>query len=82
MLMEANDGIIAGLGEGKVWMEMSTTDAEEVKRIGKLVEAKGAFPAECPVSGGCHRADTGNISIFVGGSREAFDKVLPGRERR
>ena len=37
----------------------------------------GAYPAECPVSGGCHRADTGNISIFVGGDRETFEKVLP-----
>src|SRR6056297_4077926 len=58
-------------------MEMSTTDAAEVERIGALVRAKGAMPAECPVSGGCHRAETGNISIFVGGDRETFDKVLP-----
>jgi 3-hydroxyisobutyrate dehydrogenase len=32
---------------------------------------------ECPVSGGCHRADTGNIAIFAGGRREAFEFVLP-----
>jgi 3-hydroxyisobutyrate dehydrogenase len=32
---------------------------------------------DCPVSGGCHRADTGNISIFAGGRREAFDFVFP-----
>ena len=32
---------------------------------------------ECPVSGGCHRAETGNISIFAGGPRAAFEKVLP-----
>ena len=32
---------------------------------------------ECPVSGGCHRADTGNIAIFAGGPREAFEQVLP-----
>ena len=76
-VMEGPDGILHGLSEGKVWMEMSTTDAAEVERIGQLVRAKGAMPAECPVSGGCHRAATGNISIFVGGDREAFDKVLP-----
>lgn len=76
-VMEGPDGILHGLSEGKVWMEMSTTDEAEVKRIGELVRAKGAFPAECPVSGGCHRADTGNISIFVGGDRETFEKVLP-----
>jgi 3-hydroxyisobutyrate dehydrogenase len=76
-VMEGPDGILHGLSEGKVWMEMSTTDAAEVERIGELVRAKGALPAECPVSGGCHRAATGNISIFVGGDRETFDKVLP-----
>ena len=65
------------VGPGKVWMEMSTTDAEEVKRLGAEVEAKGGMALECPVSGGCHRAATGNISIFVGGSREAFEAVLP-----
>lgn len=76
-VMEAADGIIAGISEGKIWLEMSTTDEAEVRRIGALVEAKGALPVDCPVSGGCHRADTGNISIFAGCKREAFDKVLP-----
>jgi hypothetical protein len=32
---------------------------------------------ECPVSGGCHRADTGNISIFAGGPRGAVEAVMP-----
>ena len=76
-VMEDPDGVIAGLGPGKVWMEMSTTDAEEIRRIAALVADKGAEAVECPVSGGCHRADTGNISIFVGGDRAAFEKVLP-----
>ena len=56
---------------------MSTTDYSEVIRLGALVEARGAMFMECPVSGGCHRADTGNIAIFVGGPRAAFEFVLP-----
>ncbi|GAB55449.1 3-hydroxyisobutyrate dehydrogenase [Glaciecola punicea ACAM 611] len=76
-VMEAEDGILAGITEGKIWMEMSTTDESEVRRIGELVSAKGALPVDCPVSGGCHRADTANISIFAGCEREAFDRVLP-----
>lgn len=76
-VMEGPDGVLHGFSAHKVWMEMSTTDEAEVQRIGALVKAKGAFAAECPVSGGCHRADTGNISIFVGGDRETFEKVLP-----
>ena len=76
-VMEASDGVIAGLTAGKIWLEMSTTDSTEMARIGKLVEATGATPVDCPVSGGCHRAATGNISIFAGCTREAFDRVLP-----
>ena len=76
-VMESEDGIIAGLGQGKVWLEMSTTDDAEVIRLANIVEAKGAMAMDCPVSGGCHRAATGNISIFAGGKRETFDRVLP-----
>jgi 3-hydroxyisobutyrate dehydrogenase len=76
-VMERHDGILAGLGAGKVWLEMSTTDAAEVQRLGALVEARGALAMDCPVSGGCHRAASGNISVFAGGSRAAFERVLP-----
>ena len=76
-VMEGPDGILAGLSAGKIWLEMSTTDEAEVKRLAPLVEAKGATAMDCPVSGGCHRAATGNISIFAGGTRAAFERVLP-----
>ncbi|KAE9628023.1 NAD(P)-dependent oxidoreductase [Parasedimentitalea maritima] len=63
--------------EGKVWMEMSTTDEAEVRRLGAAVIARGGAAVECPVSGGCHRADTGNISIFAGCGRPTFERILP-----
>jgi len=56
---------------------MSTTDESEVKRIAELVKARGAAAIECPVSGGCHRAATGNISIFAGCERDVFERMLP-----
>ena len=76
-VMEAEDGVISGLSENKIWLEMSTTDEAEIKRISKKVIEKKAIPLDGPVSGGCHRAATGNIAIFVGGERKAFDKILP-----
>ena len=76
-VMEADDGVIKGLSKNKIWLEMSTTDNAEVKRIGTLVKAAGATPLDCPVSGGCHRAATGNIAILVGGDKKAFNKILP-----
>jgi 3-hydroxyisobutyrate dehydrogenase len=65
------------VGPGKIWMEMSTTDEAEVKRLGDQVIAAGGAAVDCPVSGGCHRADTGNISIFAGCDRATFDRILP-----
>ncbi len=76
-VMEADDGVLAGLSADKIWAEMSTTDVDEVKRLAKLVEAKGGSAIECPVSGGCHRAATGNISIFAGCDRPTFERMLP-----
>jgi 3-hydroxyisobutyrate dehydrogenase len=76
-VMEAPDGVLAGLSAGKIWLEMSTTDAAEARRLAARVEALGATALDCPVSGGCHRAATGNISIFAGGTRAAFERVLP-----
>ena len=76
-VMEGSDGIINGLSENKIWLEMSTTDENEVKRLGEKVIAKKSIPMDGPVSGGCHRAATGNIAIFVGGERKAFEKILP-----
>ncbi|AAV96100.1 NAD(P)-dependent oxidoreductase [Ruegeria pomeroyi] len=65
------------VGPGKIWMEMSTTDEAEVKRLGEQVIARGGAAVDCPVSGGCHRADTGNISIFAGCDRATFERILP-----
>ena len=76
-VMEADDGIINGLSKDKIWIEMSTTDENEVKRLGEKVIAKKGIPMDGPVSGGCHRAATGNIAIFVGGERKVFEKILP-----
>ena len=58
-------------------MEMSTTDEAEVKRLGAKVIEAGGLAADCPVSGGCHRAATGNISIFAGCDRRTFETILP-----
>ena len=76
-VMAGDDGILAGLSAGKIWVEMSTTDTAEVQRLGELVATTGARAIDCPVSGGCHRAATGNISIFAGGERDVFDRILP-----
>jgi len=76
-VMEGEAGLLEGLSPDKVWAEMSTTDEAEVRRLGARVAATGAQAIDCPVSGGCHRAATGNIAIFVGGERAAFERAFP-----
>jgi len=76
-VLEQPDGVLAGLSANKLWLEMSTTEEGEVKRLGERVMRTGAGALDAPVSGGCHRAASGNISIFVGGERAAFERALP-----
>lgn len=69
--------LLPEIGPGKTWIEMSTTDPEAIKLQAAAVAAKGGQAADCPVSGGCHRAATGNISIFAGCDRATFEAILP-----
>ena len=76
-VVTGNDGILAALRPGQIWAEMSTTDEAEVRRLGAMVTAAGGEPIDCPVSGGCHRAATGNIAIFAGCERSTFERAVP-----
>lgn len=76
-VIEGGDGILSTIADSAIWAEMSTNDEAEVRRLGALIEYKGAAALDCPVSGGCHRAATGNISIFAGGERAVFERALP-----
>ena len=48
-VMEGEDGILQGLAPGKIWAEMSTTDASEMARLAARVAETGAAAIECPV---------------------------------
>lgn len=76
-VLEGENGVLEAMGPGKIWLEMSTTDADEIKRLATRVTERGGTAADVPVSGGCHRASTGNISIFAGCDRATFERVLP-----
>ena len=76
-VVEGEGGLLSGAAPGTIWCEMSTTDEREVQRLGAKAAKSGIRPVDCPVSGGCHRAATGNISIFAGCERSVFEDVLP-----
>ena len=65
------------LNQKHLWIEMSTTDEKDMKYLSKLVFDKKAEVLEAPITGGQHRAESGNISILVGGSRESFKRSFP-----
>jgi 3-hydroxyisobutyrate dehydrogenase len=76
-VVEGPGGLLETAGPGSLWLEMSTTDAAEVRRLGALFEARGGRAADVPVSGGVHRAASGNISILAGCDRGTFEAILP-----
>ncbi len=68
------DQLLPEIAPGKIWIEMSTTDPEAIRAQAEAVHAQGGQAADCPVSGGCHRAATGNISIFAGCDRATLKR--------
>ncbi len=72
-----DDGIVAGLGRGAVWAEMSTVSAAVTRELGELVAARGAAMLDTPVSGSTITVEQGAASIAVGGDRQALERVRP-----
>ena len=60
-----------------LWIEMSTTDEEDMKSLSKKLLEKKAEVIEAPITGGQHRAESGNIAILVGGERDSFNRAFP-----
>lgn len=74
------DGLAAGLGKGKVWVETSTNDLNVVRELHGMLAEKGAFFLDSPIGGSPHNTVTGDIVFWVGGEQEAFDKARPALE--
>ena len=74
---EGPDGILNGLGAGKIYIDMSTVSPAAIRATAKQVEAKVAEMLDAPVSGSQITLEDGKLSFMVGGKREVFEKVLP-----
>jgi 3-hydroxyisobutyrate dehydrogenase-like beta-hydroxyacid dehydrogenase len=72
-----DDGILAGLGAGKIYIDMSTVSPAASRDLAKQVEAKGARMLDAPVSGSISTLQEGKLSIMAAGDRLAFDRALP-----
>jgi len=76
-VVTGENGVLAGLKPGGTWIDMSTNDMHEVKRLATLAAEKGIACLEAPVTGGVHKAASGEITVLVGGDTAVFERHLP-----
>jgi 3-hydroxyisobutyrate dehydrogenase-like beta-hydroxyacid dehydrogenase len=76
-IAEGRDGLLAGLGPGKVVIDMSTVSPAVRRAVAARVREKGADMVDAPVSGSVVTLEQGKLSVMVGGSRTTFDRVKP-----
>jgi len=71
------DGILAGLAPGGTWIEMSTLDEADIARLSAVAAESGIRMLEAPVTGGVHKAASGDITVIAGGDRDLFEMHRP-----
>jgi len=76
-VVEGEDGVLAGLARGGVWIDASTTDRNEMRRLAALAAEHGIGCLEAPVTGGVHKAAAAEITVLVGGDEELYRTKLP-----
>jgi 3-hydroxyisobutyrate dehydrogenase-like beta-hydroxyacid dehydrogenase len=74
---EGPDGILAGLGPGKVYVDMSTVSPAASRALAERVAERDAVMLDAPVSGSVITLEQGKLSVIVGGDEAAFERVLP-----
>lgn len=74
-IAEGPDGILAGLGPNKIWIDMSTVSPAVSRELAAKVREKGADLIDSPVSGSVITLQEGKLSVMVGGRRETFEKA-------
>ena len=72
------EGILAGLGPGKIYVDMSTASPANTRALGEEVAGAGAQMLDAPVSGTSITVEQGKASIMVGGDEDAFERVRAG----
>jgi 3-hydroxyisobutyrate dehydrogenase len=74
-VVEGAGGVFENLKSGGTWIEMSTTDMDDLLRLNAVAATKGITVLECPVTGGVHLANSGEITVLVGGEESTFKRV-------
>lgn len=76
-IADGSDGILAGLGPGKVYVDMSTVSSAASRELSEQVAVRGARMLDAPVSGSVVTLEEGRLSIMVGGDPEVLERIRP-----
>jgi len=76
-VFEGETGILAGLGDGKIWIDHSTTDYEQTEDMNEEVIKQGARMLEAPITGGLEALKKGQMTVFMAGEKPLADEMLP-----
>jgi 3-hydroxyisobutyrate dehydrogenase-like beta-hydroxyacid dehydrogenase len=76
-IVNGNDGLLAGIGAGKVFVDISTVSPEVSRATAEKIRARGGDMVDAPVSGSVTTLQEGKLSVMVGGRRETFERVKP-----
>src|SRR5215475_12824875 len=76
-ITEGPGGLVAGLGAGKVFIDMSTISPAASRALAARVRAAGADMVDSPVSGSVITLQEGKLSLMVGGRKDTFEKIRP-----
>src|SRR3954452_22696841 len=71
------DGILAGLAEAKIWVDVSTVSPRASRQLAERVRTQGAAMLDAPVSGSVPQVQAGTLTIMVGGDEQAYERVEP-----
>ena len=71
------NSLLPYINKSHLWIEMSTTDKNQMIKLSKIFSKKGGSVLESPITGGEHRAKSGNISILTSGNNKDFKRALP-----
>ncbi len=71
-VMTGDGSGLSAMGEGTTWIDMSTTSVAEIKKMAALANEHGVQILEAPLTGGVHRAITGEMTILVGGDKDLY----------
>ena len=76
-ITEGPDGILSGLGPGKIYVDMSTVSPAASRELAAEVAKKGSVMLDAPVSGSVETLEAGKLSVMIGGDESTFEQVKP-----